>query len=460
MGQSYGPKLVTDSLVLCFDGSDSKATYANFNDNDIVTEFYNLQANGGSGEETLELGTDPWGRRAVLDRSLNNDTGSNYDGGDTSNIYAVANTSKYRFTYFFRVDKKGSNGTLYFGLYGYNSSTQNIGVFSPSGTGSANTNPYFSYPGHNHANFTEGQWYMFVAYVHPEGSTDVSDGTAGYYHMGTGEKVTGLSTGNINYNGVWQNATTQTQFRYYLYYSTDPTVEMSWYEPRIDLVDGNEPSITDMLNNPPNRLTNLTSSGYNARGRNGLTYDSTYQALNFSRTDKSHLIVPHHDDINITGDMTVECWVYLNSAMNGNLAMLVVKRETSDYLLPYALWFEDRSGQNKYAAYLGGVSPNYAYVGSNDNFNGVYNKWDYVCFTVSGTTVSLYVNGVLDTSGTFSGTRQSNSIPLRIGGVYSWYTEGAYHLDGKIGSTRIHSRALSAAEVKSNFNAHRKRFGV
>jgi len=459
MGQNYGPKLVSDSLALCFDASDSKATYANFKDNDIVTEFYNLQANGGSGEETLELGTDPWGRRAVLDRSLNNDEGSNYDGGDTSNIYAVANTSKYRFTYWFRVDKKGSNGTLYFGLYGYNSSTQNIGVFSPSGTGSANTNAYFSYPGHNLTKFTEGQWYMFVAYVHPEGSTDVSDDTAGYYHMGTGEKVTGLSVGNINYNGVWQNATTQTQFRYYLYYSTDTTVKMSWYEARIDLVDGNEASITDMLNNPPNRLTNLTSSGYNARGRNGLTYDSTYQALNFSRTDYSYLIAPHHSDISISGDMTLECWVYLNSAMNGNLCILINKRYNSDNTTPYTMVFEDRSGQNRFSWYMGSGS-SLVSCGSDDNFDGTYNTWNHVVGTVSGTDMKTFVNGSVAGTATFSGSRQTNSYALRLGGVYSAYSTDAYHLDGKMAGTRIYSKALSAAEVKSNFNAHRKRFGV
>ena len=207
-------------------------------------------------------------------------------------------------------------------MYAYNSSSQNVGIYPNAGSG-ATTNPYFAYPGHNNGVFTEGEWYMLVTYVHPEGSTNPTDSTAGYYSMRTKAKISNPSSGNVSHNPVWVNATTKAQFRYYLYYSGDPEVAISWYEPRIDLVDTNEPSVTDMLNHPPNRLTNLAGTGYNARGRNGLTYDSTYQALNFSRTDYSHLVIADHNDIDITGDMTIECWVYLNSAMNSNLCMLV-----------------------------------------------------------------------------------------------------------------------------------------
>ena len=144
MGNNYGPKIVKNGLALCVDASSADSTYANFGTNDLITEFYNLQPNGSTGEETLEIGLDPWGRQAVLDRSLNNDATSNYDGGDTGgDLNAVTISNKYRFTYFFRVDNKGSNGTLYFGLYAYNASTQNVGVHNNGGAagGYSTTNP-------------------------------------------------------------------------------------------------------------------------------------------------------------------------------------------------------------------------------------------------------------------------------------------------------------------------------
>ena len=451
MGQSYGPKLVTDSLALCLDLADADPTYAHFNNSDIVTEVAFTNANS-SNEERIDKGTDPWGRQSFLDRSVNNDVGSNYDGGDTSNVYAVANTSKYRFTYFFRVDKKGSNGTLYFGLYGYNSSTQNIGVFSPSGTGSANTNPYFSYPGHDHANFTEGQWYMFVAYVHPEGSTDVSDDTAGYYHMGTGEKVTGLSVGNINYNGVWQNATTQTRFRYYLYYSTDPTVEMSWYQARIDLIDGNEPSITDMLNYPPETVRDLTGNARNFK-TNGVSFDSTYKSINLNgSTDFLELGTDH--DYKTTGGFTISTWFKHDVAETG------LGNFTGSASITYNSWYWSVHGQ-KLA--LWDLSPGNVWKYGNTTIAA--DTWYHATLVsdANNTHYYCYLNGEDDMSSAWSsynGSWQSSKAGLRIRYIGRGDSSNGRYIDGNIATTHVWTKALTAAEVKSNFNAHRKRFGV
>ena len=210
---NYGPKIVSDSLILCADAARLNATYATFNTNDTVTELAHTVASG-SGESLQEVGTDPWGQMAVLRRSVDNDASSNYDGGYTGNTYAGIDTSsKYRYTYWFRVDRKGSDGRLYFGLYAYNSSNQNVGIYSSGGV-SSTTNPYFSYPMHNSSGFQEGRWYMFVAYVHPEGTTGASDDTAGFYDMVTKEKISNPSSGNVNHNSVWVNATTKTKYRY------------------------------------------------------------------------------------------------------------------------------------------------------------------------------------------------------------------------------------------------------
>jgi len=461
MAQRYGPRIVTDELKLCLDPAELKPSYTNVGSTDIVTEFYNLQANNANNEETYEIGNDPWGRRAVLDRSLNNDTTSNYDGGDTSGLYDIDNSTKYRFTYFFRVDRKGGNGTLYFGLYGYNSSGSNIGVHNNGGSagGYSTTNPYFAYPGHADYRFEEGKWYMFVTYVHPVGSTSPSDSTAGFYDMTTGLQITGLSTGNVSYNAVWVSGTTRARFRYYLYYSTDPTVEVSWYETRIDPVDGNEPSITDMINQCPDRIVNLTNNGYNARIRNGVTYNSGEKSFSLTGSNQSHLIVPSHSDLDITGDMTLESWVYIDSSMNTGLGFLMCKRDASDYTSPFQFSFGDRSSSetNTFRVVMGGGGTTYSVVGDNNNFNGVYNKWDHVVFTISGTSMKIYVNGANGGTATFSGTRQTNTIPLRFGGVYSWYTTN-YMLTGRMAGMKIYSKALTEAEVLSNYNNQKARF--
>jgi hypothetical protein len=459
MATRYGGKIINDNLVLCLDGARVNPTYNNFNNTNIVTEFVDLKPNGSTNEETLEMGIDPWNQTHTLDRSLNNDTTSNYDGGDDSNTYTgVDDSVKYRFTFWFRVDKRGYNGTLYFGLYGYNSSGTNIGAMYNNGT-SSTTNPYFSYPSHSNSAFEVGKWYMLVAYVHPAGSTNPTDNTAGFYDVETGLQITSPHNGNVSPNAVWVSGTTRTSYRYYLYYSTDPNVTMSWYEGRIEKIDGNEPSITDMVNTPPDRLTDLTRSGLNARSRNGLSYETSDKSLTFTADNASHLIIPSHPELDITGNMTLECWVNLNSTMNGALCMLVIKRNSSDYSSPFYLSFEDRNGENKFYFLLGGGGSSYTIAGDNNNFNGVYGKWDHVACSISGNTVTMYINGVQGGTATFSGTRQTNTTPLRIGGIYSYPTTN-YMLNGKIGLVRIYSRALSSTELLNNYNTEKKRFGL
>ena len=40
------------------------------------------------------------------------------------------------------------------------------------------------------------------------------------------------------------------QNRTYLYYSTDPSVEVDWFGSRMDVVEGNEPTPQEMLDSP------------------------------------------------------------------------------------------------------------------------------------------------------------------------------------------------------------------
>ena len=461
MSNQYGNPAITKSrnsdLILCIDPAELNSS-GHLNHTDMVTNLHATAATSNN-EERIEVGRDPWGRIALIDRSEGNDVGSNYDGGHTTSVYSVTNTSKYRFTYFFRVDNKGSNGTLYFGLYGYNASTQNIGVFSPSGTGTANTNPYFSYPGHNLSKWEVGRWYMFVAYVHSEGSTNVSDDTAGYYDMTTGAKVTGVSVGNINYNGVWQNATTQTRARQYLYYSTDPDVGMSWLIPRIDKIDGNEPSITEMLNSPQDRLSNLAVGDgrmFYPRG-GGTGMEHTYKST--SLDGSSYLDLGTDKDFKTTGGWTISTWIKYNTVPAGytdnqNSPGNFIGAES----ISYSSWYWS-AFNNKLALWDKGGGA--WYYGSTTLSA---NRWYYATLVSDSNNVSYYcyLNGEDDMSSGWSSRNGSwqNYPGLRIRYIGQGNGSNPRRVDGNIASTHVWSRALTAAEIKQNFNQQRARFGV
>jgi hypothetical protein len=103
--------------------------------------------------------------------------------------------------------------------------------------------------------------------------------------------------------------------------------------------------------------------------------------------------------------------------------------------------------------------------GWNDGFTGTrptadYDIYQHICVTINAGVVSLYKNGVKSTfSKTETTVTQSGVFP--IGTYFSGGSpSGAYYGIDDIPIFRIYSRALSEAEVKQNFIAHRKQFGL
>ena len=187
MANRYGGKIVTNGLKMSVDAATVDPQYAAFTNTNLyggtIANF--LKPNGVQNEETLEFGDDPWGRRSILDRTLNNDTSSNYDGGFAQGYYTgIDHTKKYRFTYWSKVDEVGTNGTLYFGLYGGTTSNGNAGVLRFD-NGNNNTNPYFACP--TRSNYPQGEWIMHCYFAYPSGTSSggAVDTDTGWYLMDT-----------------------------------------------------------------------------------------------------------------------------------------------------------------------------------------------------------------------------------------------------------------------------------
>ncbi len=81
--------------------------------------------------------------------------------------------------------------------------------------------------------------------------------------------------------------------------------------------------------------------------------------------------------------------------------------------------------------------------------------WNYVCGVYDGTNLSIYQNGTLSNSASYSGTIGTNSVSVRVGSA----NDGLY-FNGNIAQVQIYNRALTASEIQQNFNANRSRFGI
>ena len=81
-------------------------------------------------------------------------------------------------------------------------------------------------------------------------------------------------------------------------------------------------------------------------------------------------------------------------------------------------------------------------------------------YTYEDGSNKIYLNGVLQQTGTgLSGETASDST--LIIGAYSWgIPSQTYYLNGHQPVAKLYSTAFSAEEVKQNYNAYKNRFGI
>jgi hypothetical protein len=84
--------------------------------------------------------------------------------------------------------------------------------------------------------------------------------------------------------------------------------------------------------------------------------------------------------------------------------------------------------------------------------------WHYVGFTFDGTTKTSYIDGISVGTMSVTGTL-TYSMSDRSMGVFG-QGDGTYGMNGIINGAHIYNRALTAAEVQSNFAAYRGRYGI
>jgi len=186
--------------------------------------------NGETACNSIVMGEDPFGETIPLWQTLGNDITSDADGGWDSNYFPVISTKMYRFSVWIKREVLG-NGTYYFGCHGSPSAVLN------RSDGASNSNPYFYATS---GNGILNDWFLLVGHVWPEGSgTGTAHVDSGLYNK-YGKKITSFS------DFVWATATTTANHRTYLYYSTDATAKQLWCYPKVEIVDGSEPTILQM----------------------------------------------------------------------------------------------------------------------------------------------------------------------------------------------------------------------
>lgn len=193
--------------------------------------------------------------------------------------------------------------------------------------------------------------------------------------------------------------------------------------------------------------TDLSGQGNNGTLTNGPTFNSANGGIiDFDGTDDfCNLNAPASLNNQYA---THEVWVKLDSPNNGIAQQIIARRNTSLGTFTMALSAFNRLVFNT--------------RNSSDTIFGLQlntlpsTNWVHLVHSYDGTTISAYVNGVLDASTT------SLSGPLNTGGsfdiVVAQNNNNANRMDGKIGLVRVYNRALSLNEVKQNYEATKARY--
>jgi len=190
--------------------------------------------------------------------------------------------------------------------------------------------------------------------------------------------------------------------------------------------------------------TTLTSKDANARTSTviGAAYSSSAGRVFNGTTD--YIDAGNADNLaNWTSDMALEAWVRYDITTVGDQMPLSAWTGKTDNTVPYDIWgigshFDFRMGEGASQAIA-----RYA-------LTPVLGTWYHIVGTIEGTTLRIYVNGVLgESTDTFVGTRQTGT-KLTIG---AGNNAGFRPWEGSIGEWRFYKQALDQTEVTTLYNA-------
>ena len=193
-----------------------------------------------------------------------------------------------------------------------------------------------------------------------------------------------------------------------------------------------------------NNSTLINSPTYSSNNDGILTFNGTNQYAN----------VPYNSSFNPAANITVSVWVR-NTATDLNIRNPIELSAASDEL--YFLYWRADLSPNKIGYGIRQSNSVYAQntsTGSSFSTNTWYN---FVLVANSSTgLVSLYVNGVLDSSVAYNGTLKQNSgATLSIGADAA---NNIRYWQGNISIVQIYNRALSLSEIQQNYNYTLPRF--
>ena len=200
----------------------------------------------------------------------------------------------------------------------------------------------------------------------------------------------------------------------------------------------------------------LSTNHYTTTLVNGVTY-STSRAPSFGFNGAANYRYINTGQYLSSETFTLSSW--FKSSVTTTYQMLFSKETTAGSPWNYRLFLGVTDGRI-YADMTNGTTASLA--GSTNLCNGVWHNAVFVR-SVALDTLYLYVDGMLITStaDTTTGTMSNNqNVWIGLSAYTGASPTGSYPVNGQIGQSLIYNTALTATQVKQNFNAMRGIYGV
>ncbi len=200
---------------------------------------------------------------------------------------------------------------------------------------------------------------------------------------------------------------------------------------------------TSTAKNRGTTLIDMTGGGNTGTLTNGPTYSSANGgSIVFDGTNDK--VTFPNNTISTTAGITVDVWFKTSSGTK--------YQDIFDLDDSFGVWITTNYNSP------GKITASFDTTGGIMSADYVANNWYQVVISGSGTSNTLYVNGVSVATASQTVATSINLNTARIGNVDG--DRASEYLIGNVASLKLYNRALTAAEISQNFNALRGRFGI
>jgi hypothetical protein len=502
MSIKIGSKIVSDSIVFHVDFANRKCFAPNLLNYSSWTTgtghiasdttkygVTNFNMSSTTNENIRVEQSNPFGyAKSVVWKSSSQDDYDNADGGFLTGNAAIDKNKLYRFSVWTKRDAMSTglttSGSLYFGVNMYDISTKQ---FAPSKNSSptfgltSSYNSYFHYTPNNNPSTTLNVsppwlgginvWTLVVGHVWPVGSTYgvITPGSAigslvgNYAHPDSGVWTTNSGkVGNLigstilNNSGytdfIWNYSTVTSQLNAYHYYSTDPSATQSFIYPRIDLVDGLEPSIQDLLIGPE-PVKDMSSKMNLIYPFSTTNFDKNERGLVFSGIESEVIGGTLSSTFSV---FSVSAWFKPSTQISSTTpGQTLVQFGSPAITQPFVIFLGDTTSN---------VTNEVISIWGSGKFTSVVSPlvleavWQNLTIVWQGSSYNVYLNGVLQSTvagSTGHATPNLNVNYTALGGrkYATLGVEWGVFFQGIIGSVVVYEKSLTESEVISNYNA-------